>query len=157
MQNAIYLRHALRVIVPEGNDPAPPAYTATFLKNIEALGFTGDAALIDRLRRLSPIQIALFYADVLPILQTMVGAHHIFAPMYPKFPQQVMEASRVELYINALLHYITHSLPPDRPRATFASARTHRLTGDRRGRCGGCPAHRDPAAVGQNCAVGHRP
>ena len=36
----------------------------------------------------------------------MVGAHVKHKPMYPNFPGQVMEASEVELYLNAMAHYI---------------------------------------------------
>ena len=37
-----------------------------------------------------------------PVLDEMVGAHRDFRPMYPNFPAQVMAASDLELYVNAL-------------------------------------------------------
>lgn len=36
----------------------------------------------------------------------MVGAHVRYAPMYPNFPEQVMNASEAELYLNAIRHYV---------------------------------------------------
>ena len=41
----------------------------------------------------------------------MVGAHRKFKPMYPNFPDQVMEMSEAELYFRAILHYWTQKLP----------------------------------------------
>ena len=43
----------------------------------------------------------------MPCLKEMVGADKTYLPMYPNFPQQVMEASDAELIINALVHYLT--------------------------------------------------
>ncbi len=111
MQNAIYLRHRRRIMVPPGDGAAPPELLATALKNIEQLGFSFSAPLIAQLRTLSPDQLSRFYLDVVPALQALVGAHVVFKPMYPDFPQQVMEASRAELYLNAILHYLTLQLP----------------------------------------------
>lgn len=36
------------------------------------------------------------------------GADVEYRPMYPNFPQQVMEASDFELHMNAIIHYFTH-------------------------------------------------
>ena len=43
--------------------------------------------------------------QVVPVLKKMTGAHRTFRPMYPNFPKQVMEASDLELYLNAITHY----------------------------------------------------
>ena len=111
MQNAIYLRHRGRVIVPPGDGAAPPAYLASVLKNVERLGWTFSAPLIAHLRTMSVAQLTRFAGDLIPALRAMSGADVPFRPMYPNFPDQVMEASRAELYINAILHYLTHRLP----------------------------------------------
>jgi hypothetical protein len=42
---------------------------------------------------------------VKPVLAKMVGAHREFRPMYPNFPNQVMEASEAELWFNAMANY----------------------------------------------------
>lgn len=44
---------------------------------------------------------------LLPYLRSTVGDDREYDPMYPNFPQQVIESTDGELFINALLHYIT--------------------------------------------------
>jgi hypothetical protein len=112
MDNAIYLRHRNRIVPPLGDGAAPLAYLATLLKNIESLGFTCSQALIDRLRTCSREQLEQLAGEIVPALRSMVGANVAYKPMYPNFPGQVMEASDAELYLNALVHYLTLELPP---------------------------------------------
>ncbi|MCU0494137.1 MAG: TerD family protein [Chloroflexaceae bacterium] len=111
MQQAIYIRHRGRVVVPPGDGGAPPQYLASLLKNIERLGFTASATLITHLRTCSVEQLAQLGDVLIPALRELVGAHVAYRPMYPNFPAQVMEADRAELYINAILHYLTHGRP----------------------------------------------
>ncbi|GAB4108846.1 MAG: TerD family protein [Roseiflexaceae bacterium] len=116
MQTAIYLRHRRRIILPPGSGAAHPKYLATLLKNTEQLGFTFSAPLIAHLRTMSLDQINRLYLDLIPALQAMVGANVAYKPMYPNFPQEVMETPRAKLYLNAILHYLTHGLPPSDPK-----------------------------------------
>ena len=37
----------------------------------------------------------------------MIGDDVIYEPMYKNFPEEVMEASEIDLYLNAILHYLT--------------------------------------------------
>ena len=111
MQHAIYVRHRGQVAVPPGEGGAPPRYLATLLKNLESLGFTCSAALIDCLRACSVEQLERLAGELVPALRQLVGANVAYRPMYPNFPAQVMEASRAELYINAILHYLTLGRP----------------------------------------------
>ncbi len=53
----------------------------------------------------------------------MVGAHIQFTPMYPNFPQQMMDLSDADLYINAVIHYVTLRLPVSKSRRTTSSFR----------------------------------
>ncbi len=82
-------------------------YVATMLKNIEDLGFTFSEKLIKRLWVLSIDDVTSIYKSVVPILKEMKGANVKHKPMYVNFPEQVMEASDAELYINAIVHYIS--------------------------------------------------
>lgn len=116
MQNALYLRQRCRVMVPPGDGAAPPRFLATMLKNMEGLGFTASVALIAQLRSLSVLQLGRLSLEVIPALQAMVGADVVFRPMYPNFPDQVMEASQAELYLHAIVHYLTLALPDTAPR-----------------------------------------
>lgn len=80
-------------------------YIATFMKNIESLGFTFSADVIRVLNSYNTNGITNLYKAIIPILKEKVGAHKQFNPMYANFPLQVMEAEDSELYINAILHY----------------------------------------------------
>jgi len=113
MQNTIYLRRKNKVILPQGkgNSRLRDAYLGAFLKNIESLGYTLSQPLIERVRTLSVGELTVFYEQLIQDLKTMVGAKVKYNPMYPNFPKQVMEASQLELYINAIMHYLTLQLP----------------------------------------------
>jgi len=47
------------------------------------------------------------YAYLIPQLRKMVGAHVSHKPMYPNFPDQVRDAFAEDLWVNAILHYLT--------------------------------------------------
>lgn len=81
-------------------------YVATMLKNIEDLGFTFSKSLITKLALVSETDLIAIYQAIVPMLKKMKGANVRHKPMYPNFPQQVMEMDEAELYINALVHYI---------------------------------------------------
>jgi hypothetical protein len=103
-----YLRKHRRVVIDWGNDKitdGKKAVLATGLKNLEVLGFMLSQRLIERLLTNTEQEIVDFFNEATPILKKMLGAHRRFKPMYPNFPKQVMEASEVELYLNALAHY----------------------------------------------------
>lgn len=117
--NAIYLRRRLKVVVPKGDGETPFQVIAALQKNIGSLGFILSAEVCDQLGKLPLKKVDSFYKDLLAALRIMVGAHREFRPMYPNFPEQVMEMSTAQLYWNALVHYWTNRLPSlakrDRP------------------------------------------
>ena len=80
---------------------------ATMNANIMALGYMFDESLFNAVASLTEKQATRLYNDIVPILKRAVGAHVVHKPMYPNFPKQVMEASEMELFINAILHYWT--------------------------------------------------
>ena len=82
-----------------------PVLVATLLHNFQSIGFTLAPALVERLLGFSPEQLLRLAEDVLPVLVKEVGGHRRYQPMYPNFPQQVMEASVAELFLNAHAHY----------------------------------------------------
>ena len=104
-EREIYLTKRSRVILDQGSGECPVSMVATLGKNLESLGFSLSRALFERLRTYTAEEVARFYGDVVPILAGMVGAHRQFHPMYPNFPTQVMAASDLELYVNAMAHY----------------------------------------------------
>lgn len=103
----IFLRKRSSVLVegPSGNYEKNKAATLTLCKNLENLGYVLSKELFEVLASQTPLTIANFYKEVVPILQKIRGAHRKFEPMYPNFPKQVMEADDAELYWNAMLHY----------------------------------------------------
>ncbi|MCM3269025.1 TerD family protein [Paenibacillus elgii] len=111
MKNVIYLRRNRKVIVQPGRHVLPDKYMATALKNIEYLGFTFSRPLMEVLRTLSIEEFTAFYHQLVADLKSLLGANVNFKPMYPNFPEQVMLLSQVELYLNAIYHYLTLELP----------------------------------------------
>jgi len=111
MYNTIYLNRSKKLIVHSGEHQLPHTYLATAMKNIEQLGFTFSERLIDVLRTLSIDEFTDIYLQLVKDLRSVVGADVRYRPMYPQFPQQVMLTHEAELYINAILHYLSCTLP----------------------------------------------
>ncbi|NMI06803.1 cytoplasmic protein [Paenibacillus sp. SZ31] len=110
MNNTIYLRRANKLIIEsnEEKQQLPKTHLATVLKNIEALGYTFSDELMQAMRQLSKEQFEAVYIQLVADLRVMVGAHVKYKPMYAGFPMQVMQADEAELYLNAIIHYLTH-------------------------------------------------
>ncbi|KAA8753906.1 cytoplasmic protein [Paenibacillus sp. UASWS1643] len=119
MNNTIYLRRANKLIIEpnEGKQQLPKTHLATALKNIEALGYTFSDELMQAMRQLSMEQFGTVYIQLVADLRVMVGAHVKYTPMYAGFPMQVMQADEAELYLNAIIHYLTNLtvVYPDQP------------------------------------------
>ncbi|MCM3032134.1 TerD family protein [Niallia sp. MER 6] len=108
MINQIYLRRKNKLILTKGNDHTPNLhYIATILANFESLGYTFSKSIIDTLYTYSANQLNEFYLSTIDNLKELLGANKTYKPMYPNFPQQVMEASDAELFVNALIHYLS--------------------------------------------------
>lgn len=104
--NEILLRRKNKVVMERGNEVNPNSqYVATIMKNIEALGYTFSKELFEVLQTLSRDDLQKFYLELVPILKKLVGADVVYKPMYPNFPESVMEADYVDLFINAIIHY----------------------------------------------------
>lgn len=102
----IYLTKSRKIVVKENGDQrCSAAAVATFNRNLISLGFACSQELTNALAGLSEETLGSLYEQVVPILKKMTGAHRDFRPMYPNFPKQVMEASDLELYLNAITHY----------------------------------------------------
>lgn len=111
MKNTIYLRRKNKIIVKKGKDKLPVPHLATLLKNLEAHGYTLSKALIHQVNTLSNEAAKQLYQQLVKDIKEVTGARRKFRPMYPNFPKQVMQMSDSELYINAVLHYLTGTLP----------------------------------------------
>jgi len=102
---SLFLQKSLKVIVPLGINEPSFQHVSTVARNLQSLGFGLSSALLERLSTLPEESVVEWYEGVLPTLKKMVGAHRTFMPMYPNFPQQVMNASQAELFFNAMTNY----------------------------------------------------
>ena len=93
--NRIYIRRSRKAYIKpgDGDERLSRIVLATLQNNISTLGFVFSDALLERLATLPKDKLAIFYRDAVKTLQQMAGAHREFKPMYPNFPEQVMEAS----------------------------------------------------------------
>ena len=106
-QQEVSIRKNMAVYVPDEivDVRCTPEFVLTINANLQSLGFSFSKQLFDMLLNHSKEHVASIYEEILPVLKEMVGAHRGYKPMYPNFPEQVMEASDAELYGNAMAHY----------------------------------------------------
>lgn len=111
--NEILIRRKNLIILPattpsKGVGHNSSSIIGSILRNIEPYGFTFSPSVINELKEYSPETLIDWFTQVVePVMKKITGANHKWSCMYPNFPQQVMDASDAELYINALVHYLT--------------------------------------------------
>jgi hypothetical protein len=81
--------------------------TAAMSLNAEMmnLGFVMSEKLFSTICILPALQVTKLARELIAQLRELKGAHVTHTPMYPNFPEQVMVASDLELYANAMTHY----------------------------------------------------
>ena len=110
MNNELLLRRKGRVVLPVAphtGAPAPLAVLATLAHELEHLGHRLGPKLQAHLADLDADSLQQVAQVVLPLVRKRMGAHVNWQPLYPGFPQQVMQASVAELYWHAFLHYLS--------------------------------------------------
>lgn len=108
VNNEIYLRRKNRIWIEKKDcNEVTAAHIGAILKNLEPLGYCLSKELIEILFTLSISQLKAVSKELIRNLKKMLGAHVKYRPMYPNFPKQVMELSEAELYLNAVLHYLS--------------------------------------------------
>ncbi|KKK96811.1 hypothetical protein LCGC14_2659020, partial [marine sediment metagenome] len=112
MKNKISIKYANGLVLTSTTrlkklEATNDALTATIVAEMMRYGFCVSQELHGTLRVLSETSLTEVYNSVIPVLKEMKGADVDYTPMYPNFPQQVMEASELELFINAICHYWT--------------------------------------------------
>lgn len=70
-------------------------------------GFILSEELYGAFMTLTEKNIVRYHGTLMEFVKEAVGAHVRHTPMYPNFPEQVMEASDAELLVNAIVHYWT--------------------------------------------------
>lgn len=107
--NSILIRRTNKIAIIGPADVTgflQPSVVASFNRNLEGLGYTLDQNALTALSAIDMDTASKLMDEVLSILQVIRGVKN-YNPMYPNFPTQVMEASDAELYINAIIHYLT--------------------------------------------------
>lgn len=107
MKQKICLKKLNSILVENAGESYNPGLATTFVAAMMSYGYIPSRQLFDTLSSLSEDSISALYKEVIPHLANMKGADVKHKPMYPNFPKQVMEASYVELFRNAFLHYFT--------------------------------------------------
>lgn len=113
ISNNIFVRRAKKVFVESGKGQQSDVTIATFVSNLESLGFILSSDLISVLRSLDDSQISDVYFELIGILKELTGANKKFVPMYVNFPKSVMDATEAELVFDAIRHYETLELPSE--------------------------------------------
>lgn len=75
------------------------------------LGYAFSSEIVNVLTQSEEEIILKFHDFIIPALKEMSGADVEYRPMYPNFPRQVMEMDDVELFLNAIYHYLTGENP----------------------------------------------
>ena len=102
--NKITIRRNNKIYIPtiENNDKTVDDKTITaFISNLYRLGYIVNKEIIEQLSYTSIDTLQ----QVLEAAEYSKGDHFDYDPMYPNFPEQVAEASEIELYLNAMMHY----------------------------------------------------
>jgi len=109
--NEIFIRRSNKIVLEksnQSNQPSNDKHIATIIKNLEAFGYTLNQDIINVLKRYSIPELTEFYISIKTILFQLTGmSKRAYKPMYPNFPQQVMDMDESELYLNAIIHYIS--------------------------------------------------
>lgn len=74
--------------------------------SLESLGFSYSEDVILTLSWLTHVELCTVHNNIEQMLKRALGAHQVFKPMYPNFPEQVLLASDAELLVNAWMHYL---------------------------------------------------
>lgn len=83
-------------------------YVATMMKNIESFGYIFSKEVFKKLSSYPMDELNKIYLEIVPVLKKMVGANVIYRPLYPNFPNSVMEMDECKLYLQAFIHYISN-------------------------------------------------
>lgn len=105
----IYLQRKNKIIPPKQveMDKVDKKYIATAMKNLESYGYTFSEDLINVLENVSTIDFVNWYKEIETIIIKLVGGKGTMIPMFPNFPEEVMEMEESKLYLYQLLHYLS--------------------------------------------------
>lgn len=113
MNQDLFLRRRSKVYIPIGTGGATRAQVASAVREVAAFRCVLSEPLIEQIGTLSATELKQWLREIIGVLRRATGAHVNHRPFYPDFPEQVMAASEAQLYLNAVIHYLTlWRLPP---------------------------------------------
>ena len=98
------------IIVDQGEGPTndlAKRRVLTLNAELVSLGYVMSQSLFQALESISAQSLSILAKELLDVLKILKGADVNYQPMYPNFPQQVIDADETELYLNAIFHYWT--------------------------------------------------
>lgn len=131
--NEMYIRRKNKIMFGtcfRTGEPVSKDMIATGIKNLESYGYTFSEAVIGKFSTMTREDFMYYYNDIISIVKEHTGADKMVEPMYPNFPQEVMEMDEVELYLNAIIHYLTEGqyLPDAEKSERFPLVGNYNLT-----------------------------
>ena len=107
MNQELFLRRRSKVHVPMGTGGASRAQVASAVREVAAFRCVLSEPLIEQIGMLSATELKHWLDEIVEVLRRETGAHVHHRPFYPDFPEQVLKASEADLYLNAVVHYLT--------------------------------------------------
>ena len=87
--------------------PVSKELLGTFLKNLESIGWILSGEFLETLKKSSSSRLQGFYNDLLDELKIATGAHATFTPLFPNFPNTLMNDSESDEYLIQYSHYLS--------------------------------------------------
>lgn len=104
------------------------ALAATAIKNLENFGFTIGQEGFDMLSTASKKDITDWYYDTQAKLKELCGANHVYRPFYPNFPEEVINKSELERFVEQIAHYAFGYRPDyENEKENIESLEAHKL------------------------------
>ena len=102
------VKHRNAVLVPSSTatDVVSSDVVLTALIELKNLGYTLDRELLESVVTTSRGSFVNWARNVISALKELKGAQFKYTPMYPNFPKQVATAHQIELFANAMVHYL---------------------------------------------------
>lgn len=102
--NELYFRNEHKLILPEDKGEDNGRMAATVQANFASIGFPLNSEDLKTLSGASREDIVAFYQEYFPLMQQAIDAGHDHRPFYPNFPEEVMEKSRSEIFIDQVIY-----------------------------------------------------
>lgn len=104
-ENYISLKKLNGIVIDSSGEENNELLVLTFNSNLMNLGYVLSKELYYSLVLKDEETIKTIANDTINNLKKIVGSDVKYKPMYPNFPQQVVNATDVELFVNAIVHY----------------------------------------------------